>query len=199
MSGIAPEIKSPPAPARPATWKHGPFGYLSRKSQPQSSVPSQGLPTVLCMDLTPHLAGSSRARRGFLARARARVILSTLRGGGGGVVSRLRRHGPPTAHQRSRPPSRPDPNPRARSSRPCDRRHQPRFGRLALLSPIHITLLSLPRHVLISRRWCLVHLFCFFLSPTHLAAIAFGPLRSHHVSGPPLRMISLACSKPLRS
>ena len=30
----------------PAAWKHGPFGYLSRKSQPQSSVPSQLLPTV---------------------------------------------------------------------------------------------------------------------------------------------------------
>ena len=37
------------------------------------------------------------------------------------------------------------------------------------------------------------------LSPTHLAAIPFGSLRSHHVSGPPLRMISPACSKPLRS
>jgi len=35
--------------------------------------------------------------------------------------------------------------------------------------------------------------------PTHVAAIDFGPLRSHHVSGPPGRTISVACVKPRRS
>ena len=51
-----------------------PPGHMAPRGARRYRHKSQGLPTVLCMDLTPHLAGSSRARRGLLARGRASVI-----------------------------------------------------------------------------------------------------------------------------
>ena len=109
------------------------------RSCPRSSVPSQRLPTVVCMDVIRQTTGQPRTLLLGTRSARNVVFANSVRRDGGGVVGRLRSHWPPTARGRSRLAPRSVPDPWARASRLFDRRHLPLFRRLVLLSPIQNT------------------------------------------------------------